>query len=643
MKRNILIRIIVVVLVLAMVASLAVVFAGCGDKSGNKTGSVFKLARTWDRTGIRYHYNGGSSIGGLAWLACEPLIQYVRTTDEVYYLLAESVEHKTDHTSILKVRKGVKWHNGDDFTADDVIAYYSIVFTTVTNYLSKMIEKVDDYTVKYTWKTWMEPDAQTKTLLIALDKVGTVPYSIFHEFTDEAQRILSTQRACAEGYYGWAPYGKMNDAASDTLYTANWKAFANTNPEVFCATGPYKLKKLTQTQMILEKNEDYYFVDQIPYETVICYNISDLSTIYNMLLAGELDYQDGFAPDTTIDQITEDNPTMVHLKAYDPASVGMLFNLEKPIWTDKVREAFQYLFNREEMKNSANKYAITSYYPLGGYVSTEAKKFMTEEDFNNIPQYSYNETKATQLLEEAGWEKIDGSWYKDSVKIELTLGYDGSNAIMSSLAEAVQGALKSFGIGCKLKRAADWGTWFSLASAEDSYYDFTVNWTELGTSFAHPVGAYKFMFTDQNGPVMHLPKLTQEDITTYGIAGYEVGNVNLYLNKHDGTGKFHAYEYVNKMYSMSESELQSAVADLVYGIGALNYGVNFFQNVSGGFYNSAVIGNLPMSEYWSTGSRNVTAVPEMYSEEYFACARCSLEFASAAPLIFQYSDAALAD
>lgn len=613
-----------------------------GVTGGNKVASTFRIARLWDRTGIRYHYNSGSNIGALAWLSCEPLVQYVRTTDEIHYLLAESIEHKDDHTSLIHVREGVKWHNGETFTADDVIAFYSLNFTTVSNYLSKFIEKVDEYTVKLTWKEWMEPTDETKTLMIAQDKVGTIQNSVFSEFCARGRQILNTQQDCEDGYYGWAPYGKVNSSAADAQYNENYKAFMNTNPEVFCGTGPYKLKKLTQTQMLLEKNEDYYFADQIAYNMVLCHNISDLSTIYNMLLAGELDYQDGFAPDTTIDQITAENPSMVHLKAYDPASVGILFNLEKEIWTDNVRLAFQYLFNREQMKNGANKYAITSYYPLSGIVSTEAKKFMTEEDFNNIPQYSHDEEKAKELLIAAGWSLQGGKWYNEKGElVKLTLGYDGSNAIMSNLAEAVQGALKSFGIDCTLRRAADWGTWFSLASAEGSYYDLVVNWTELGLNFAHPTGCYSFFFNDQNGPVLHLPRITEEDAKKDNIPGYEIGAVNLKLPKHDGSGTFHAYEYVSKMYSMNEEELAEATADLVYGIGSLNYGVNLFQNVSGGFYNSAVIGNLPLKELWSSGERNVTYVPEMYSENYYTLARISLEFGCAVPLLFQYTDAGL--
>lgn len=634
-------KILTVVLSLLMCVASGCAFVGCGTVKNKQ--STFNIARVWDRTGIRYHFNSGSTIGALAWLSCEPLVQYVRTTDELYYMLAESIEHKADGTSLIHVRKNAKWHSGEAFTADDVIAYYSLNFTTVTNYLASFPEKVDDYTVKLVWKSWMQPTDETKTLMIALDKVGTVQASVFEEFTKRAVQILSTQKSCANGYFGWAPYGKINDAVADAAYNDNYKKFMNTNPSVFCGTGPYKLEKITQTQMILKKNTDHYFAEKIPYETILCHNISDLSTIYNMLSTGKLDYQDGFAPDTTIEQILNDNQSMVHLKAYDPASVGLLFNMEKEIWSDKVREAFQYIFDREEMKNSANKYAITSYYPVSGYVSSEAKKFMSDADFSNIRQYSYNLEKAEQLLTESGWTKSDGSWHDgNGAAVKLTLGYDGSNAIMSNLAETVQGALKSFGINCVLRRAADWGTWFSLASAENSYYDFTVNWTELGLSFAHPAGSYKFFFTEQNGPVIHLPKITAEDIEKYDIPGYEIGNVNLYLDKHDGSGKFHAYQYVSKMYSMDEDELKSATTDLVYAVGAMNLGVNFFQNVSGGFYNSAVIGNLPEENLWSNGSRDVTAIPEMFSDDFYSLARISLEFGNAVPLLFQYTDAAAA-
>ena len=132
--------------------------SGCGTRTSNTTGEinpddyVFRVNKTWDRTGIRNHYHGGSNIGPIEWLSVEPLVQYVRSTDELHYLLAEEIIHNDDHTSIIKVRKNAKWHTGEDFTAEDVIAFFHINFVSVTNYIAKPLEEIDNKTVKITWK-----------------------------------------------------------------------------------------------------------------------------------------------------------------------------------------------------------------------------------------------------------------------------------------------------------------------------------------------------------------------------------------------------------------------------------------------------------------------------------------------------------
>ncbi|MCQ2742674.1 MAG: ABC transporter substrate-binding protein [Bacilli bacterium] len=629
---------------LVLVSSALMTLTACGGGGGKKE-SLFRLAKTWDKTGIRYHYNSGSNIGALSWFATEGLIQYVRTTDEYFFQLAESIDHANDHTSTIHLRTNAKWHDGSSFTADDVLAYYGMIYTTVSNHLISFPKKIDDYTVKLEWKPWMEPESsETKNLMIAQDKVGTVKYSIFKQYVDTAQNILRYQDDCTEkfvNYMGWAPYGKINDAEADALYNDNFKRFQAVNPDVFCGTGPYKLANLTQTQMLLTKNEDYYLADKIPFNRILAENISDLSTTYSKLKTGELDYQDGFAPNATLDEIISSNQDMVHIKAYDPASVGILFNFKNSKWTDGVRKAFQYIFDREEVKNASNKYAVANYYGLSGVVSTEAKKFLSEEDFNNLPTYRHDEAEATRLLQEAGWTKSGNQWnLPGGEKASFTLGYDGSNSIMSSTAEAVQGALNSFGIEVRLSRASDWGTWYQKASSETMNYDFVVNWTELGLSFAHPKGCYDFFFNDQNGPIIHFPRITMQDVEAGYCQGYEVGGIKLDLPKHNGEGTFKAYEYLEKLYCLNNTELKEATADLIYGVASLNSGVALFRNVSGGFYSKKAIPNLPQSEYWKNGNRNVTVIPEVGTTAYFDCARISVEFANEAALLYGYGEQA---
>lgn len=624
----------------AFIGIITLLLPGC-NKASNEP-KIFKIAKTYDKIGMRYHYNSGCNVGALGWLSCEGLIQYVRTTDEYFFQLAESIDHNDDHTSIIHVRQNVKWHDGTTFTADDVLAYYGIIYSTVSNHLATFPEKIDDYTIKFTWKTWMEPSSDTvKNLMIAQDKVGTIEYSVFRPYIDAAQQILKYQEPCTQkytDYMGWAPYGRINDADADTRYNDNYKQFQQTKPTIFVGTGPYKLKQLTQTQMILVKNEDYYFKDRIAFDTVLVENIADLSTTFSKLKIGELDYQDGFAPNATLDEIINSNTNMVHIKAYDPATVGILFNIKNEKFSPKVREAFQYIFDREEIKNSANKYATANYYAVTGMAPTEAKKYISQNDFDNLPTYSFDRNKATGLLNEAGWTFSDNKWrLPDGSVVSLTLGYDGSNTIMSSCAEAIQGSLSSFGIETKLSRAADWGTWYQNAR-DGALYDFVVNWTELGLSFAHPKGCYDFFFNDQNGPIIHFDRITLQDVQNGYCEGYEVGGIKLDLQRHNSEETLKVYQYLEKFYSLNDEELKVATADLLYGVASLNVGVALFQNVSGGFYNSKIINNLPMSSVWKDqGNRNVTTIPAVGSDDYYKCARISLEFANAAAILYGYN------
>lgn len=607
--------------------------SGCGTRTSNTTGEinpddyVFRVNKTWDRTGIRNHYHGGSNIGPIEWLSVEPLVQYVRSTDELHYLLAEEIIHNDDHTSIIKVRKNAKWHTGEDFTAEDVIAFFHINFVSVTNYIAKPLEEIDNKTVKITWKTWMEPNANVKNLLLAETKVGSVQYSVFKTVVDRCQEILRSQERAPEGYNDWAPFGYINSKASETLYMENYNTFRAMNPKTFVATGPFKVERVTQNQMVLLRNKDYYFADNVKFGTVLGYNTPDINGIYNLLSTDKIDYQDGLAPEATLNSILNQNPKLTHLKMFDPGAIGLVFNLEKEIWTPKVREAFQYIFNREEMKNAGNKYGITSSFPLVGMAPSEAKAWMKESDYARIPTYTYDQTRAAQLLTEAGWTKSGGKWMVGGEQVKLSLGYDGSHPGMSGVAEGVSSTLNTFGIELVLKRAADFGTWFDTAKTQESVYDFVVNWTDLNMSFSYPTGSFNYVLNDINGPIMHLQYFTQEDFDN-GVIDDErlIGKPKLTLPKADGSGEtFRISEYLPTMYSLTEEELHARLADMVLGLASQNFGLSFYQNVTGSFLNKDLIATLPLQEHIAQ-NRNVTYVPEVGSDDFFAVARTNLWF-----------------
>jgi peptide/nickel transport system substrate-binding protein len=624
---------------------LCVSFAACGNGTNNKDNQTFTILQNWDKVGMKNHLNSGSNIGPLNWFSVESLVQYIRSTDEVFYVLAESIVHNSDSTSIINIRKDAKWHNGDDFKADDVIGYFYINQVEVTNYMLSLT-KIDDKTVKITWKSNMEPNNRVKTLLLAVDRVGSVNYKEFELYIKEAKRILDASADMEEDYTGWAPFGKKASAADGSLYLANYTKFKAYNPSWFVATGPYKLDRMSETEMILKRNEDYWAVNNLGFEYIRAINsMSDLNQVYNMLSTGAIDYQDGLAPENTLEQILRVNPDMVHYKMNDPGSIGIVFNLSKKItvngqeqdlWTDKVREAFQYIFDRETIKNSGNPYAITSYYPLMSMAPSEAVINMTEKYFNKLPQYSHNEAKAIALLQETGWTKTNSIWhYPNGTAVSLNLHYDGSHPGQSGAAVAVQSALSNFGITCILKRAADFNAWQGTAKSEGWSHDMSLTWTDLNMSFSFPTGSFIYCYKDMTAGVLHLPKNpnTGEE-GAEDIPIEQRGQLALELEKADGSGTFRVADAIEGMYYLTDEKLKERVDDLVLGLAKKNYGVQFYQNVTGSFINKKVLGGLPLENYLNENN-NISYIPQPNEdlENWQAVARLNFYFTYSAAFI----------
>ena len=177
---------------------------------------------------------------------------------EIEPALAESWEIVDDNRWRFHLRKGVKFHNGNDFTADDVIFSADRVrsegsdLTTRINAQVK-VEKVDDYTVDfvlpgpnpiltYEWDTW---------------------YIMDKEWTEANDAVKVT-------------------SASDT--TPNYASLhAN-------GTGPYKIMSHEPgVRTIYEKNDDYWGKIDGNIDRVEFTPIGSDATRVAALLSGELD------------------------------------------------------------------------------------------------------------------------------------------------------------------------------------------------------------------------------------------------------------------------------------------------------------------------------------------------------------------
>ena len=617
-------------------------YGGSGGGVGKNTDNSFSMVTSWTSSGLVNHYDSNTSCSAFDYFVVEGLYAYVRSTDEVYcQLAAEMPVHTTENmadfkdimgedayayfekngcttvpVSTVKIRQDAKWQNGEAFTAKDVWSYYYMIHPTSSNYMAG-VKVVDEKTVQFIWNPLKEPVNTVKELLIAQDKSGTVKYDEFASYVDAVYNLVMDSPV-NENPSLWGAFNRFSTADQIVQLNTTRNAFYNYSPSWYIATGPFKLEMFSATEILLVKNEYYWNADNIGFEKIKLYSSNDLNQIYQLISAGYIDYYDGFIQQDTLESILMSNEDLINLKMYDPGSIGITFNLENDLLTLEVRKAFQYIFDRESITLAANPYATTSWYALLGMAASEAEAYMSPEHFNNLTKYSYNQETAAQMLRDAGWEKNDGWWYFNGKQVELNLGAPSSHDISSTAAEAAAAQLNAFGIKCNLLKSSNF---YSAALEENCQYDLLLEWTDLNMSFSYPTGSYN-QFSNVYSKWIHLDRYPSDYHD-----GQKANSLKLeFKGLGDDTKTYAFSDYINSFYSVDQEELTYLVDVFNTGLSEMCLGVQFFQNVTASTINVGRVSGVPLQEYW-TMDRNVTYVPAVNTEDFYAVARTNLVFA----------------
>ena len=156
-------------LILVSILLLSLFLVSCGGSTSNGTGSSGSASSKPERSRV-LNYTFGAKIGGLNIFRNNgpmEIIGHEFNFDALFYsdhsggeyrpMLATSWESDPEgYWWIFHLREGVKWHDGEPFTADDVVYTYnhlkelgseSNVFITYMPVLDRA-EKIDDFTVK---------------------------------------------------------------------------------------------------------------------------------------------------------------------------------------------------------------------------------------------------------------------------------------------------------------------------------------------------------------------------------------------------------------------------------------------------------------------------------------------------------------
>ena len=332
--------------------------------------------------------------------------------------LAESWDISDDGLEYtFHLRQGVKFHNGNDFTAEDVAYTFHRILTVEggvnTEFIDQIkgadellagetdtlegVEVVDDYTIKVTLK---EPFAG---FLASISSPGVSIYD-----------------------------SEATEAAGDQF---------GMDPAVTVGTGPFEFSSWSfNNQLVLTRNEDYWKgASGLP--GVVIKIIPDTETQSMMFESGELDILDlDYAADS-VDRFTETYPDQI----VQGPRVGIVYftmNFNKEPFQDvRVRKAVQMSIDRQAILDAL----------YGGRGQVEQGIFPHGLiGFNpDQEEIKYDPEAAKALLAEAG--------YADGFDMEIAADSSASDTMTMAL-EIVSDQLAEVGIRAEIKNY-DESTW----------------------------------------------------------------------------------------------------------------------------------------------------------------------------------------
>jgi len=347
--------------------------------------------------------------------------------------LAESWDISPDGLIItFHLRRGVKWHDGREFTSHDVLYTYRVTIDpkTPTAYADafrqvKNAEAPDNYTFRVTYAKPFAP---------ALESWGM---SILPAHLLEGKDITKSELSRH-------PIG----------------------------TGPYIFKEWTAGQKItLGANPDYF--EGRPHIGRYIYRIiPDTSTMYMELKAGGLDMM-GISPVQYKRQTDSPEFKALFNKYRYPASAYTYlgYNLRHPLFSDRrVRQALTSAINKDEIVHGVL---------LGmGQVAHGPYKPGTWPFNPHIKDFDYNPERAGRLLAEAGWREKNGNGIlvKNGKPFQFTILTNQGNDQRLKTAVIIQYRLKAIGIDVKI-RVIEWASFLTQFIDKGNFEAVMLGWT----------------------------------------------------------------------------------------------------------------------------------------------------------------------
>ncbi|MED1605271.1 ABC transporter substrate-binding protein [Cytobacillus sp. FSL W7-1323] len=346
--------------------------------------------------------------------------------DEPQPWLAESAEQLDDTTWRVKIRSGIKWHDGEDFTAEDV---------------------------KFTYEYYRDGPPNRHTHHVSeVPKVDTI------EILDDGETL---EFKCA---YACPSMATITFADLPILPKHIWENVENPrkHTDLAIGTGPFKLTAYEPDQYYqFEANTDY-FMGAPTVNKLSMPIIKDSTAMFNALTSGEIDTTTRTVPAEL--QETLQKTDSMKLASTSPLSIvqfGLNYEME-PFNSEEFRQAISLGIDRE---------SIVSTVLLGQGRAGEKGYPHPDSPWTN-PELStpFNVEEANNMLDELGYEDSNNDGYRETPEgenLKLDISVSSAEPLYIRTAEMLQTQMKEIGIQFEVKTMDP--TTYTAAVSEDDF------------------------------------------------------------------------------------------------------------------------------------------------------------------------------
>lgn len=360
-----------------------------------------KVAITKDENGLNpYTYVTGYPGLDLMNLLYDNLFQLDKDNNPQPWLVKDYKVSEDGLTYDFTLHDGVKWHDGKPLTSEDV------KFTM-------------DYFIQYPKSRFTNPLKSIASINIKNDTSFTLILS-------KADPNFMTQPLAdlpIMPKHIWSTIDKPDDE-TNTL-----------------GSGPYILEEHKSGQYYKMKANKEYFKGAPPIEEIIFPIIEDTTAMFNALQSGEIDAISSSISPELVKQF-ESNPALKVARGPGYSTALFQINAEKYPMSEKAfRQAIDYAIEKEYLVQTV----------LLGFAEVGSPGFIHPSSpfYNNTLKPVFDQEKAKQILEEAGFKDTDGDGFREDQqgkKIDLTTLVYSDNPIRIRTAELISEALNKVGI-----------------------------------------------------------------------------------------------------------------------------------------------------------------------------------------------------